>query len=513
MGKFQQWSDTGGQKVLYQAPSVAPHQTIKQPTAMIDATKFVQSIANQIKVTQTQEAKDYANKAQAQLSMDWAQTQSSLKTAAKTGTEYLQGVSNFFTAKRQELLDNAPNSKAADQVNRMFESVQASALVQATDHAANITATQAVQSESDALNTSKVAVFLNPDAYEDQSKNIINQINKSTGIPEDVKENMIKQQLESLRTSQVAGLIKTDPYKAVNVLSTNIGLSANDHRALFSQAVSAKAAAERTTLAQQKKADAMATKLEKKIQGKTAKEGDDLLREGKLTADWLKDNAQNLDKADHRYFSSKLGGAFGPEHSDINVYVNLDGLARSGQPVANKARAALLNGDLTESDYDKIMTRAQSQTNLPSAYKEGESYLSNVFQVNPLNPAAGAPQRRAQALYEYDQWYRNNPNSDASQSMAKAQEIENRYRTANLTKKSETILYGPAPIYLSGTRTDPNIPATAAATSAAYKAGKIGKEEYQREVSLIMEWKKINDEAVAARENAQKTVRQQRNAR
>jgi hypothetical protein len=496
MPRFQEWSTSGGQKVTKQA--VGPAQVVAQQGyagAVMNATKFAQAINDHIQIADQQAAKDYALQAQSQLSVNWAKKKVELQQNSATASDYLKGVAQFFQDQEENVNTAAPNQTAANAAGKVFESMRANALASSVDYASQITANNAAQANKDALDAAKISVFTDPTTYDEQAKNIETQI-KNSPIPEASKDNVIKGQLEDLRRSQVYGMIQSDPYKAVAFMSKgDVGLSAEDHETMYRMAVSAKSAADKAQLANDAKVQQQTAQLEKKVQTNVAKQGDELLADNNLTVDWVKSQKDNMSEDDYRYFLGKASGTSASAKDDINTFTDLDTKARAGDDIADEARKALTSHMITEKTYTSLMDRAESHNQLPTPFKQGEQYVADVMQVNPLNPSVGATQRRADALNEYDDYYKKNPNATSTELMNKAHEISRRYQIINLNDEQKRLVAGPQPLYLVGSRNDPDLIATKNATLSAYQQGLITKQTFNREAALIARWYNIEQQA------------------
>lgn len=491
-----QFQIQGTTRSTQQAPSSGRQQIISNgtSTALMGVADFTNKMAERHEELQKKEASQFALNTQSNLQVEWAKERVRLKQESKTGSDYISGVTKFFESKRSSLTDSAPNKQAAALVGDVFSKMQTNAFTTSVDDAAGITAQNAVDSNEKALNVAKTSVYLDPSSYEEQAANIATQIDGSQ-IPEASKDKVLNDQLQDLRRSQVVGLISSDPYQAASMLQENIGLDSEDHQALYKQAVVAKEQQEKTSLAMQARADKQAKELQEKIQSNTAKDGDELVTSKSLTPDWLNQNRDNLSESDFRYFNRQIAGQDeGPKTSDPNTFVDLDTRARNGENIQSDARSAFINGQITKSDYTSIINRADQESDLPSSYKQGERYLSNAFKPSELNPTVGSQIRYANVMDEFNKWYEANPSATPDMAVEFARKTQKRYQLVDIDKKTQELLYGPAPLYLSGSRQKPDIGKTAIATKRAYDNGEMSQQEYQREKVLINKWNALQNE-------------------
>lgn len=252
---------------------------------------------------------------------------------------------------------------------------------------------------------------------------------------------------------------------------------------------------ERVRVATEEHAYRMAERAEKERQEQAAAEGDELLRNGKLTPEWIEQNAGRMSASDRRFFYREMtegGGA----STDVDLYADLRSRAGSGEDVRDEARVALQQGRLKLTDYDKIVTAAESNTVAGTGWhKRGEEYLTRFLKPSELNKTGLEAQTFANALDDWQQWARKNPDATDEQAEAAYRRIAGNYATV---KANEIRLVRPAPLYLVGGRDAPEIDATETATVEAMERGEISRAEFERQAALIQEWRDMLDRERAA---------------
>jgi hypothetical protein len=212
----------------------------------------------------------------------------------------------------------------------------------------------------------------------------------------------------------------------------------------------------------------MQEKYQKLASDQLSKQGDELLANGKLTAEWIAQHSKALEANEVRYFYKSLSGG---EESATNskVYADLYLRATSGEDVRDEARKALVEDhDLSRSDFTRIASVYDTQVG--GDYKRGVQYITETLKPSELEKDPAGHQSLAYALRDYGDWHEQHPNATLKESQSAANEIANHYR---IVPEGKTALMMPAPLYLVGTRSAPDFPATVARYQTAVKAGEI----------------------------------------
>lgn len=161
-----------------------------------------------------------------------------------------------------------------------------------------------------------------------------------------------------------------------------------------------------------------------------AEEGDGLVRDGTLTAEWLEANAGRLSTADQRYYQRILSGEEAVS-TDLEVYTDLRERAGRGEDVKSEARLALTERRIKQSDYDKILNAFESTTVRPW-YKRGETYLTNFLKPSEINYNIDQAQAYALAMDDWQRWAESNPDATIEQAEAAYRRIGQNYQTIEI---------------------------------------------------------------------------------
>ena len=231
--------------------------------------------------------------------------------------------------------------------------------------------------------------------------------------------------------------------------------------------------------------EAQDAKLAKAGSDAVSKQGIDLDAKGQLTPEWLHANRDVLSLEQYRYFSDQMGGGpGGAEKSNPRVFSDLLSRTIRGDDVSADAQGALLHGQLSKTDYASIVDKVAATR--PGYARRGVDYLNQALDPGQLNPDPAAHQSKANALADWDEWVSAHPKADDNQAREAMTSIGQHYA---IVGSNQTTLLMRAPRYLVGTRTAPDLPATSAATLKAYQAGEISRDQFEREATLLSQYR------------------------
>jgi hypothetical protein len=213
------------------------------------------------------------------------------------------------------------------------------------------------------------------------------------------------------------------------------------------------------------------------------RDGLEMQRAGSLSPDWIETNRDVLTPEAQRYFYRVMSGE--EAVTDARVYTDLRERAAAGEDVTDATREALFASRIKQSDYDRIIA-IQDREGLPGWYRRGEDFISRSLRPSDLNPDPAAQQRNAFALDDWYEWKKGNPEATEEQASAESRRIVKEYgildfQSFTLVKRS--------PALLVGTRNQPDIDATEAATVQAFEAGEMDQDEFNRQALLLSEWR------------------------
>lgn len=210
------------------------------------------------------------------------------------------------------------------------------------------------------------------------------------------------------------------------------------------------------------------------------KDGDKLLAQGQLSSRWIEQNRDTLTKEDYRYFYKQLRGGDDDSLRDPMLYADLRERSGLGQDVREEARKALRQGQIRTGDFDRIIGEVEQQR--PSWYKRGTEYISTMAGVSDLNPDPSAAQTKASMLDQWNDWADEHKDATGRDAQSAYQDIVSQNMLVQMAGL-------PSPKFMVGSRIQPDIAATAAATVKAWKEGRIDEAEYARQAAVIKKWR------------------------
>lgn len=303
------------------------------------------------------------------------------------------------------------------------------------------------------------------------------------------------QQIDDLAANnQIRTLIRQDP------LATAAALLAPDgpfsDRPLEWREVQASQAMEefdrrsRVQLAQEEAERRAADQRERELQVQYAKEGDALLGKGQLTPQWVYANQEHLSKEDFRYFLKNAAGLGGTAKRDSELFSDLYELARKGNDVSEPARAGFVNGDLTREDYTLLLGRSEAETAIPGKSREAIRYAEISMGDDAALVSQGSRTRKANVFAALWDFIRQNPDLSRKEYLDEAKRIVGLY---SIIAPDEMVTTLEPILFRIGSRLEPDIPQSIAATQQAYANGQLSDEQFQEQMILIDKWAEVLD--------------------
>lgn len=226
---------------------------------------------------------------------------------------------------------------------------------------------------------------------------------------------------------------------------------------------------------------------EAEMQEQASKEGDKLLAEGDMSAEWIEANRDTLSQGDYRYFYGQINGEGG--RTDPIIYSDLRMRAGQGQDVRTEAREQLHQGSIKLDDYNRLLSLVESNSTagqLSGWYKRGEEFIARSLKPSDLNYDPAAAQRHAAAMDDWYGWAQDNPTATSEVGAKEMRRIVEEYAIIDF---QDITLVKRAPSYLVGSRNAPDLDSTEDATVAAFESGEISREEFEAQARLITEWR------------------------
>jgi len=188
-----------------------------------------------------------------------------------------------------------------------------------------------------------------------------------------------------------------------------------------------------------------------------------------------------LSAEDYQKWSERASNGFTvATRDDPATYISLTTKQDGNEDVRAEAEQAYMGGKITKATYDKLTTGAASEEN-----KLVYAYLSNALKPSELNANPAAGENYANARRDLDQYLRRNPNASYEEKDKAVRGIAKRYSLINTDKMTLAL---PMPTLFQGSRADINsatLKETSRRTVAAFKAGKMSKEQFEEEAERI----------------------------
>lgn len=238
---------------------------------------------------------------------------------------------------------------------------------------------------------------------------------------------------------------------------------------------------QRMMLAKEEHDMVMNDKIQRDSSNAILKNGILLQQQGKLTPQFIEKYHNTLEPQAYEYLYNLTSGK-GAE-TDPHVYAPLLQGALSGQDVSEAATNALYSGKISLADYKGVIEKSDAPRK--GYVARGADYISQSLRPNPMVPDPAGQSRLANAMDDWRQWTQDNPDAKEEQGRTAYRTITEHYQ---LVSSDKVTLFNAVPLKLIGSRTQPDLPKTWAATKAAHDAGEMSDAEYQRQAVLITQW-------------------------
>lgn len=230
------------------------------------------------------------------------------------------------------------------------------------------------------------------------------------------------------------------------------------------------------------------------------KSGYDLVVDGALPEQWLADNRETLTASEYRLFSNAIQRQnSGAAETDRKAYLAfLDRAAKDDDQdaVQDDAVAAYGDGHMSKTDFNKVMSLSRATTK----HRAAKPWLDDVRSVLSARLApldrddTQQYTRRLDGLFALDDWVEANPQATRDEVKKKANEIAKDFAgaaTEDLRAGLDMPQYSTVGRYAMSME---SIALSAQKLAQAFKEGKIGEEELNREAALLKRWKSVLDE-------------------
>lgn len=236
--------------------------------------------------------------------------------------------------------------------------------------------------------------------------------------------------------------------------------------------------------AQEERADRMARRARDDMERGLGARVDEMIATGDL------DNLQGFVAANGRFMSpaDRQRALKAVRRQDIvtdfTTYATLSERAAGGENVEPEARQAVMQGLLSDNDY-RVVVNASRETGWR---KRGYSHIADNLKPSEFEKKVGntATIRSANALRDWNQWVRDNPQATDAQADAESRRIVAEYSNQGQVQSVATLR---RPTFLVSTGPSSfDLKTTFARTKQAFDKGDISKAEYERQAALIRQW-------------------------
>jgi len=202
---------------------------------------------------------------------------------------------------------------------------------------------------------------------------------------------------------------------------------------------------------------------------------------GQLSASWIEQHHQTWEPPAYEYAYKLLAGK--ENETDAHVFAPLLVRSMNGEDVTSEAQSELYAGHLKQEDFTRLVEKTEAPRG--NFVKNGANYIEQALKPSPLLYKPDAALDYANALDDFHIWVHDNPKATPEDGMKMARTISQNYA---LVQADKAIVFGPVPSHLVGSRMQPNIPQTWAATKVAHDAGQMSDAEFQRQATLLQQW-------------------------
>jgi hypothetical protein len=225
----------------------------------------------------------------------------------------------------------------------------------------------------------------------------------------------------------------------------------------------------------------MADKQQRDASNSVLKNMIQLNEQGKLTPQYIEKFHNTLEPQAYEMGYRMLSGK--EATTDPHTYAPLMVDSMSGKDVTQPATDALYSGKLSLTDFKSLI---QNTDRPRSNYvKRGAEYISTSLKPSSLLPDPTAQRSLANALSDWDQTVKDNPDMTEEEANKRSRIITDHYAQIHSDQVTRA---NAVPLYLVGSREQPNIQATAAETKAAHDRGEMSDETYRQQQQLILQW-------------------------
>lgn len=445
----------------------------------------IEALAGGLDQVAKSEAANYALKTTADAEQNWHEEilkrQQTVQPGAPNFTPDLLKDYDAFVKKTAKA---APNAMAAQMVNRQLLQLRSTVAQRAVTFEANEAVRHNTEVAAQSIDAAGNEVLNDPSVYAQRLQDrqaLIAQMNLDPGSREKLQQHA-KDELSKFATM---GAIERDPYATMVELASGksalpyVGSLTPEARV---QLLNHADQVLRARVADATRIDGMAEKQNEKQRQDVLMQGVLSAKQGTLTPDWITQHAPLLKAEDVDHLYRELAGGESVK-SDLHTYSDLLVRAVSGEDVTTQATSAYTRGLLGHDDYTRLVTTSGKE--IPTPYKRGSAYIRQALDTQ-MNPDPDRNKSLADALTEWNDWFEKNPQVTAEEAEKKAESVSTRYRLFGAQSQLFTLK---PPLYLQGSRAQPDVDATEKKTVEAFKNGEIDEGEFNKQAALLSQWR------------------------
>lgn len=413
-----------------------------------------------------------------------------LQASATTPDGFTKVALDEFDTLSNDLLKNTANSRAAFFVQQRLGDLRADYAMNSLRWETTARTQRRALMVEDTLNAMGAQVLKNPDAYDTSLKQWDDAITAS-GVPIDIADKMRRSGKDQLAVSLAQGMIRRNPFQALQALQSDQRFTTLDPDKLESLIRSSESAMQHKAAMADMAAN-RARRARQDMGEAAAKQGFDLLASGQLTEDWMSANAPLLDTSDYRMLRQGMadGGTPGSKQTVANV---LQKLYVDGTDASSDIMSAFQNNLLSPSETKSLLNENKDT----SPARQARSYLMSSMKPSDVNPNPAHQMASAEAKAEFDRLFAENPKQDP---MSLARLVLKRYAIVDPQSISISRRL-PSPKFMGNNdRTSLLVPTNVIATERKISAYFMQKHngdkekvkndpEFRREMSVLREWR------------------------
>lgn len=419
-----------------------------------------------------------------------------LQSTVQTPDNFTDVALKEFDKMSGDFLKNVQNKRAVSFVEQRLIDVRSQYAMNSLQWETNARSARRALMVEDTLNQMGARVLKNPGDYDGALKEWDDAITAS-GVPIDVADKMRRNGKDQLAVSLAQGMIRRNPFQALQSLQTDARFTTLDPDKLESLIRSSESAIQHKAAMADHAAN-QSLRARKEMGEQAAKDGFDLLAKGQLTEEWMTQNKRMLDTSDYRMLRDSMQEGGSPSSKDTLIDLTAK-VYTGGSDASDDILSAWKRGDIKASEAKSLLNENKDV----SPVKRAKVFLSTALKPSDVNPNPAHAQAYAEAMSEFDRLWAENPKQDPDALARIVLKRNSLIDTQSLTITRRL----PSPKFIVGDRnsldtktTERNIVAYFTKKHGNDKAKVKADPEFRREMQILQEWK--SDQERQARINA-----------